>query len=78
MHNNLPASDLPIETYDKDLPFEEAVVLSSSSSGTGTSTSISTGISTSTGTGPGLGDSDSDSELSIVSSSRYLGLDKDW
>jgi hypothetical protein len=25
MHNNLPASDLPIETHDDDLPFEEAV-----------------------------------------------------
>jgi NAD+-dependent protein deacetylase SIR2 len=25
MHNNLPASDLPIEAYDKDLPFKEAV-----------------------------------------------------
>jgi hypothetical protein len=78
MHNNLLASDLPIDTYNKDLPFEEAVVLSSSSSGTGTGTSIGTGIGTSTSTGPGPGDSDSDSELSIVSSSRYLGLDEDW
>ena len=25
MHNNLPASDLPIETYDENLPFEKAV-----------------------------------------------------
>jgi NAD+-dependent protein deacetylase SIR2 len=25
MHNNLPASDLPIEEYDKDLPFKETV-----------------------------------------------------
>jgi hypothetical protein len=25
MHNNLPASDLPIEAYDKDLPFKEVV-----------------------------------------------------
>jgi hypothetical protein len=77
MHNNLPASDLPIETYDKDLPFEEAVVLSSSGSGTGTGTSIGTSIGTSTSPGPGLSNSDSDSELSIVSSSRYSGLDED-
>jgi hypothetical protein len=25
MYNNLPTSDLPIKTYDEDLPFEEAV-----------------------------------------------------
>jgi hypothetical protein len=77
MHNNLFASDLLIKTYNKDLPFEEAVVLSSSSSSTSTGISISISISTSTSTGPGLGDSNSNSELSIVSSSRYLGLDKD-
>jgi len=27
MHNNLPASDLPIETYKDNLSFEKVVVL---------------------------------------------------
>jgi hypothetical protein len=77
MHNNLLASNLLIKTYNKDLPFKEAVVLSSNNSSTSTSISISTSISTSTSTGPSLSNSNSNSKLSIVLSSKYLGLDKD-
>ena len=43
-------------------------------SGTSTGTGASTSTSGSTGSGAG----DSDSELSIVSSSRYSGLEEDW